>query len=85
MFLFHEDKEILSIKILDTEDDDILAWHFEKKISYLLELHINLQLKPDPRKNCGTSTYVEKKVFHAIWKPLCQNCTKETPHLVVWI
>lgn len=50
MFLFHEAKEILSIKILDIEDDDILAWHFEKKDILFVRTAYKLAIEARPKE-----------------------------------
>jgi len=85
MFLFHEAKEILSIRILDTEDDDILAWHFEKKDILFVRTTYKLAIEARPKKIVVQAPMQIRKSLTQYGKPLCQNCIKETPHLVVWI
>jgi hypothetical protein len=45
IFFQHEAEEILSIRILEIEGDDILAWHFEKMVYSQSGAHTNLQQK----------------------------------------
>jgi hypothetical protein len=66
IFFHHEAEEILSIRIPDTKDMDILAWHFEKngifsvRSAYKLAVELN-------SNDCSTSSSADMRNFEAIW------------------
>lgn len=68
MFLFHEAEEILNIRILVSEGDDILAWHYENSSTaelarLLIEIFLSQHGKP----------WCHKKVKTFIWKLACNG------------
>jgi hypothetical protein len=66
IFFHHEAKEILSIRIPNTEDMDILAWHFEKNGIFSVRSAHELAMELNSN-DCSTSSSADRRNFEAIW------------------
>jgi len=68
MFLFHEAEEILNLRILVVEGDDILAWHYDSSDLFSVRNVYKLAMEGRSKNNRRTSMPVDRKFFDAIWK-----------------